>query len=199
RQGTYFVNYIGPVPSDGHVITGAIGFVFGAPTVLVSDDPNVISSSPFARETIDDAVDRVEVEFAAAVENVRFNFLYDEGDGERFTPIPVELEQTADDVVVVSFDELERDGTYLLSYLARYAQSDEEITGDIPFFLGAPSTESDSSFPWLPFVAVAALIVAVGSWFSWRRMLVVDDEADGDDSDGGSAGDVDQDLSDVRV
>ena len=199
REGTYFVNYIAPVPADAHVITGAIGFVYGAPTVFVSDDPNVLRSTPFARETISEPISEVTVEFAAAVADVRFFFSYDEGDGETFTSI--EISQTAESDVdyVVTFDELDRDGTYILSYLARYAQSDDEISGDIPFFLGAPSGQSDdTSFPWLVFVPIAAAILAVGAWFSWRRMTV--DVADDDgDSDGDSSGDVDEDLADVGV
>ncbi len=198
REGTYFVNYIGPVPADGHVITGAIGFVYGAPTVLVSDDPNVTSSTPFARETIADPVDRAEIVFAAPITNVRFFFAYDEGDGENFSSITVEQEQVADDTIVVSFDELDREGTYILSYLARYAQSDEEISGDIPFFLGAPSSEPGSSYPWLPVLLAASVILAAGGFFTWRRMERVDEDAD-DPADDASSADVDEDLADVRV
>jgi len=191
REGTYFVNYIAPVPADAHVITGAIGFAYGAPTVFVSDDPNVLRSTPFARETIDEPISEVTVEFAAAVADVRFFFSYDEGDGETFTPI--EISQTAESDVdyVVTFDELDRDGTYLLNYLARYAQSDDEISGSIPFFLGEPSVVADeASFPWLVFIPLAAIIITVGGWFSWRRMTVSDDEP---------SGDVDEDLADVGV
>jgi len=191
REGTYFVNYIAPVPADAHVITGAIGFAYGTPTVFVSDDPNVLRSTPFARETINEPIAEVTVEFAAEVADVRFFFSFDEGDGETFTPI--EISQTAETDVdyVVTFDELDRDGTYLLNYLARYAQSDDEISGSIPFFLGAPSGENDdASFPWLVFVPMAAVIIAVGGWFSWRRMSVADDEP---------SDDVDEDLADVGV
>ncbi|MEM1334456.1 MAG: copper resistance protein CopC, partial [Actinomycetota bacterium] len=190
REGTYFVNYIGPVPSDGHVITGAIGFVLGAPTVLVSDDPNVISSTPFARETVSGPVTEVEIEFAAPVTNLRFNFLYDVGDGATFTPIEITQEQVADDTVVVRFEPLDADGTYILNYLGRYAQQTEEISGQVPFFLGAPSGESSPSFPWLPFGAVAAAVLAIGAWFSWRRATAGDADSEGevDGAAGGGTG-----------
>lgn len=197
REGTYFVNYIAPVPADAHVITGAIGFVYGQATVFVSDDPNVIRSSPFARETIAGPISEVTVEFAAAVADVRFFFSYDEGDGETFTPIEISQSAESDVDYVVTFDELRRDGTYILSYLARYAQSDDEISGDIPFFLGSPSSDGgEASFPWLVFVPIAVAILAVGAWFSWRRMTPDDGD---DESDDGASGDVDEDLADVGV
>ena len=46
-----------------------------------------------------------------------------------------------------------------------------------------PSTGGSDGFPVLPFVAGAAVVLAIGGWFSYRRMLVpIDDSVDEPDA-----------------
>ena len=46
-----------------------------------------------------------------------------------------------------------------------------EIVGAIGFIYGDPSA-ADSGFPVLPFLAIALPILAIGAWFTWRRIQV---------------------------
>ena len=196
REGTYFVRYLATIPSDGDVLFGEINFSIGTPTVQVSADENIRTSTPLTFEIVDDPITTAQITFVEPLDGEPEMYLiFDEGDGETFTYLEgVGSRLLNDDTVLVSFPVLEREGTYLLRYDGDGAVSGEELAGVTPFVFGSPSADSGGSFPWTLFLGAAIPILAIGGWMTWRRLLVVDDRSDDD-----PASEVDEDLADVGV
>ncbi len=196
REGTYFVRYLTTIPSDGDVLFGEINFSIGTPTVQVSADENIRTSTPLPFEVLDDPITTATVTFVEPLAaEPEMYLIFDEGDGETFTYLEgVASRLLNEDTVLVSFPAIEREGTYLLRYDGDGAVSGDELAGVTPFVFGSPSTEGGDSFPWLLFLAAAIPILAIGAWMTVRRLRVVDGP---DDPTDGS--EVDQDLADVGV
>ena len=133
---------------------------------------------------------------------------YDLGNNE-FEDIGGETVRTGDTTARLDFDEVEREGTYFVQYLAPVPSDGHVIAGAISFTYGSPSTGSSDGFPIIPFVVGAVIVLAIGGWFSYRRMLVpVDDTVDEPDAPADhltppdratDRSQVDQDLADVGV
>lgn len=180
EMGTYFVRYLAPVPSDGHVMAGSISFSWGAPTAtLDSPNPDIRTSTPSSLAVLTDPIRSAEITFELPIEDdVTLQLVYDRGDGVVFDDLPSETTKTGPNTAVVEFDELEREGTYILAYDATSSLNGDEVVGATSFVYGQPSGQASSEFPWLVFIPIAAVILGVGGFFTYRRMLVpVDDEA----------------------
>lgn len=191
EQGTYFVDYIAPVPSDGHVAAGSISFTWGAPTAVVdSPNPDIRTSTPSSLEVLERPITSAEITFELEIEDgVSLQLVYDEGNGVDFDDLRSVTTKTGPNTATVEFDELEREGTYIVTYDAVDTLNGDEVVGATSFVYGQPSGEASSEFPWMVFIPVAVLILGIGAFLSYRRMLVpVDDEAHvgetGDDADG---------------
>ncbi len=199
-QGTYFVRYLAPIPSDGHVVAGSISFTWGTPTAtLDSPNPDIRTSAPGALEVLTEPISSAEITFELDLEDdVQLQLVYDRGNGVDFDNLPSETTKTGPNSAMVEFDKLEREGTYIVTYDARNALNGDEVVGATSFVYGQPSGESGSDFPWLTFLPIAAAILLIGGYFSYKRMLVpVDDDdelADDEDSDE-DAGDTPEQLA----
>lgn len=197
RKGTYFVRYLAPVPADGHVIAGSISFSWGAPTAIVDTNPDIRLSTPGSRDVIDDPITSADIEFEIEITDLQMELIYDQGDGETFDTLGGEVEQTGPTTATFRWDELPQEGTYFMSYTASAVADGDEVAGAIPFIWGSASGTSSGGFPWVLFIPVSLVALAIGAFFSRRRMLVDanDDEA-GDDAVDDSVGE-DPELSSV--
>ncbi|WP_041298451.1 copper resistance CopC family protein [Ilumatobacter coccineus] len=181
-EGTYFLRYLAPVPSDGHVMVGAISFTWGAPTAIDEGNDDVRFSSPRSRERIDEPITFAELEFDFDIDDdIQLDLVYDRGDGENFDELGGTTTKTGPSGARLDFDLLEDEGTYFIRYTGTATASGGEVRGATSFTYGDPSS-SDSGFPVLPFALAAALILGAGAWFSLRRANTADDEIDDDDT-----------------
>jgi methionine-rich copper-binding protein CopC len=178
REGTYFVQYLAPVPSDGHVIAGAISFTWGAPTaILDSANPDIRTSTPGSLEVVDEPITFAEIHFELEItDDVTLQLVYDNGDGENFTDLGGVTTKTGPQTATLDFDALPKKGTYFITYDTTSVLSGDEIVGATSFVWGQPSGTESSSFPWLIFIPIAIVVLGIGAWFSYRQMLVPADE-----------------------
>ena len=181
ETGTYFVRYLAPVPADGHVVVGSISFTWGAATATVdSPNPDIRTSTPGSREVLAEPITSAEITFELDIEDdVTLQLVYDHGNGVDFEDLRSATTKTGPNMAVVEFDELERTGTYIVTYDTNNALNGDEIVGATSFVYGQPSGAS-SEFPWLTFVPIAAIVLAIGAFFTYKRMLVPVDEDDDD-------------------
>ena len=176
EQGTYFIRFIAPVPSDGHVLLGSISFTWGTVTAIDDANEDIRSSTPGSRERIDDPIDFVDIEFDLEYDEISMQLIYDVGNGEEFIELGGRTERVDDRTARISFDLLDRRGTYFVAYDGTNAINGDEIAGALSFYYGEPSGESSDGFPWLTFVPIALVVLGIGGWFTYRRMLVPVDE-----------------------
>jgi methionine-rich copper-binding protein CopC len=158
---------------------GALGV--GAAPVAAHDD--IASSNPPSRSTLQEPISSVEIDFGEVIsDDVAMFLTYDLGDNE-FEDIGGETVRTGDTTARLDFDEVEREGTYFVQYLAPVPSDGHVIAGAISFTYGSPSAGGSGGFPVVPFVAGAIVVLAIGGWFSYRRMLApVDDAVDESDA-----------------
>lgn len=182
EEGTYFVRYLAPVPLDGHVVVGSISFTWGTPTATVdSPNPDIRTSTPGAKEVLSAPITSAELTFELDIEDdVRLQLVYDRGNGIDFDDLRSVTTKTGSNSAMVEFDELERKGTYILAYDTTNALNGDEVVGATSFVYGQPSGAASSGFPWLAFIPIALVILGIGAFFTYRRMLVPidDDEAE---------------------
>ena len=159
----------------------AVSFGAGAAPVTAHDD--IKSSTPPSRSTLEEPISTVEIDFGEAIsDDVAMFLVYDLGDNE-FEDIGGETMRTGETTARLDFDEVEREGTYFVQYLAPVPSDGHVIAGAISFTYGSPSTGGSDGFPLVPFIAGAVIVLAIGGWFTYRRMLVpVDDTADESDA-----------------
>jgi methionine-rich copper-binding protein CopC len=149
----------------------------GGHTAAAHDD--IAGSTPPSRSTIDDPISSVEIDFGEVInDDVALFLTYDLGDNE-FEELGGTTVRTSDTTARLDFDEVEREGTYFVRYLAPVPVDGHVIAGSISFTYGSPSTGGSGGFPVVPFVAGALVVLAIGGWLTYRRMLVpIDDNAD---------------------
>ncbi|WP_423981005.1 copper resistance CopC family protein [Ilumatobacter sp.] len=152
--------------------------IAGSVTVAAHDD--IAGSTPESRSTLDEPISTVEIDFGEVISDDVTMFLsYDLGDNE-FEEIGGTTVKTGDTTARLDFDEVEREGTYFVRYLAPVPVDGHVIAGAISFIYGSPSSAGADSFPLLPFIGVALVVLAVGGWFSYRRMVAPDQPDDVD-------------------
>ncbi len=181
EQGTYFVRYLAPVPADGHVVAGSISFTWGTPTARVdSPNPDIRTSTPSSKEVLSEPITSAEIIFELDIEDdVTLQLVYDQGNGVDFDDLRSASTKTGPNSATVEFDELEREGTYIVTYDATNSLNGDEVVGATSFVFGQPSGAASSGFPWLVFAPIALIVLGIGGFFSYKRMLVpIDDEAD---------------------
>ncbi len=137
---------------------------------------DIAGSNPPNRARLDDPISSVEIDFGIGIsESVEMFLVYDVGDGETFDDIGGTTTKTGDTTARLEFPLLEREGTYFVKYLAPVPTDGHVLEGAISFTWGEPSGGDDGGFPILPFAGLAIVILGVGAWFTYRRMLVDDD------------------------
>ncbi len=166
------------------VVAGAVTLatVIGAGAAPVSAHDDIAGSNPPSRSTLDEPISSVEIDFGEVIsDDVAMFLTYDLGNNE-FEDIGGETVRTGDTTARLDFDEVEREGTYFVQYLAPVPSDGHVIAGAVSFTYGSPSTGGSSSFPIVPFIGGSLVVLAIGGWFTYRRMLVpideIDDEAD---------------------
>jgi methionine-rich copper-binding protein CopC len=155
-------------------ITGALALavVLGADATPVAAHDDIAGSNPVSRSTLEEPISTVEIDFGEVIsDDVAMFLTYDLGNNE-FEDIGGETTKTGDTTARLDFDEVEREGTYFVQYLAPVPSDGHVIAGAISFTYGSPSTGNSDGFPIIPFVAGAVVVLAIGGWFSYRRMLV---------------------------
>jgi methionine-rich copper-binding protein CopC len=182
------------VPMDGTVINPrrlrriviasalALAVAFGAGATPVAAHDDIKSSTPTSRSTLTEPISTVEIDFGEAIsDDVAMFLVYDLGNNE-FEDIGGETVKTGETTARLDFDEVEREGTYFVQYLAPVPVDGHVIAGAISFTYGSPSTGGSDDFPIVPFIVGTLIVLAIGGWFTYRRMLVPADNTI-DDSD----------------
>lgn len=155
----------------------SIAAVLAGSTPAAAHD-DIAGSTPESRSRIDEPISTVEIDFGEEIgDDVAMFLTFDLGDGE-FEDIGGTTVRTGPNTARLDFDEVEREGTYFVRYLAPVPVDGHVIAGAVSFTYGEPSSASSSSFPLIPFIVVAAAVLAIGGWFSYRRMLAPDEPAD---------------------
>jgi len=158
------------------VAMAAVAVLAGAAPAAAHDD--IAGSTPPSRSRLDEPISTVEIDFGEEIsDDVKMFLTYDLGDNE-FEDIGGDTVRTGPTTARLDFDEVEREGTYFVQYLAPIPADGHVIAGAVSFTYGEPSTGGSSGFPVIPFVVVAGLVLAIGGWFSYRRMLALDQPAD---------------------
>ncbi|MGB3734904.1 MAG: copper resistance protein CopC [Ilumatobacter sp.] len=183
-EGTYFVRYLAAVPSDGHVVAGSISFVWGTATATVdSPNPDIRTSTPSSRDVLTAPITTAEITFELDIgEDVSLQLVYDRGNGEDFDELQSVTTKTGPNSAMVEFDELEREGTYIVTYDTTNVFNGDEVVGATSFVFGQPSGAS-SGFPWLIFAPIALIVLGIGGFFTYKRMLVPIEDEETDDAD----------------
>lgn len=161
----------------------ALAAVVGLGVAPAAAHDDIKSSTPPSRSTLEEPISSVEIDFGEMIsDDVAMFLVYDLGDNE-FEDIGGDTVKTGDTTARLDFDLVEREGTYFVQYLAPVPSDGHVIAGAISFTYGSPSTGGSGGFPVVPFVAGALVVLAIGGWFSYRRMLVpIDDTADEPDA-----------------
>lgn len=167
------------------VLAGALALAvaIGADATPVAAHDDIAGSNPPSRSTLQEPISSVEIDFGEAIsDDVAMFLTYDLGDNE-FEELGGETVKTGETTARLDFDEVEREGTYFVRYLAPVPVDGHVIAGAISFTYGSPSTGGPDGFPIVPFVAGALVVLAIGGWFSYRRMQVpIDDTVDDADA-----------------
>lgn len=180
-EGTYFARFLAPVPSDGHVIAGAISFSWGARTAAVGHpNPEIRVSTPGSREVVADPITSAEITFNLDIDDdVELQLVYDRGNGVDFEDLASVTTKTGTNTAMVEFDPLERKGTYFVSYDTTSVATGDEIVGATSFAFGSASGEDSSIVPWLVFAPIALIVLGIGALLSYRRMRAPVDDGEG--------------------
>lgn len=171
------------------MLAAMVGVLISAGTAAFAHD-EIASSNPPSRSVLDDPISSVEIDFGEQIgevaDGLSMDLTYDEGDAN-IVSLGGTTVKTGPTTARVDFDELEREGTYFVQYLAPVPSDGHVIVGAITFTYGE-SSSAGSGFPVIPFIGFAVLALGIGAWFSYRRMIVRDDE-DTDGTDLGENGD----------
>ena len=183
-EGTYFLQYLAPVPADGHVVVGAISFDYGAPTALdQGDNADIRSSTPPSRARLDDPIESAEITFDLELDDVELTLVRDFGDGERFEDLGGSTTVVDSRRARIDFAEpLPAEGTYFVTYDGTARVTGDEVVGAISFTWGDPSS-GPGGFPVLPFLLLAVPILAIGAFFTLRRASATDDTTGDEDGE----------------
>lgn len=119
------------------LLTAAWALLAPASPAAAHDD--IAGSVPADLSVIDDPIDSVEIDFGVAISDDVVMFLvYDVGDGT-LDDIGGETVKTGDTTAELRFDELEREGTYTVRFLAPVPADAHVIQGSIGFTYGEPT------------------------------------------------------------
>ena len=156
------------------LLTGLLAWCLGASPAGAHDD--IKGSTPPSGSTIDEPISSVEVDFGEPIgDDVAMFLTYDEGDAE-IVDIGGTTVKTGDTTARLDFDPIDREGSYYVQYLTPITTDGHVMVGAISFVYG--ESGGGSGFPWIPFIAISAAVLAVGAWFSYRQMVARSDTPD---------------------
>ena len=156
-----------------------VALLIGAGPAHAHDD--IASSSPPSGTTVDEPISEVTIDFGEVVADVEMALL--DPDDKIVEPSVTEIITPTS--ARISFDELDREGVYIVRYLAPVVDDGHTLAGAVSFTYGSAGGSNVGAI--LLFCGVAIVALSIGAWFSWRRYRAL------------SASDVDEDLADVGV
>lgn len=148
--------------------TAVIGLGFGS--VAFAHD-EIDSSVPSHQSQFDDPISEVFVDFGESVSGVEMA-LVDPDNND----LPAEVVVLSDTEAKLVFDPLADKGEYIVRYLAE--EDGHLIAGAISFVYGERAGSGAAVTTWILFGLAAALILAVGAFFSLRRSQAITPAAD---------------------
>lgn len=155
------------------IVLGAICLLGALPTAVADAHDEIESSVPEHRAQFDDPISEVVINFGEPVGNVELALV---GPDDR--DLPGTVVKVSDTTARLEFDPLEREGEYLVRYLAE--EDGHLVAGAITFVYGSRSGTGAGATTWILFGAAAVLILGAGTALTVRRARIGDD-ADADD------------------
>lgn len=163
-----------PVRRVAFTILAVVATLGTGSAVFAHDD--IESSVPEHQSQFDDPISEVVINFGEPVDGVELALVGpDDGD------LPGEVVVLSDTEAMLVFEPLAVEGEYLVRYLAE--EDGHLVGGAISFVYGDRAGESAGALTWVLFGLGAALILAIGAFFSLRRSRMdslVDDNVDGE-------------------
>lgn len=129
------------------------------------------SSSPAQGDQFDESISEVYVDFGQPVNNIELVLV---GPDDR--DLPGEVIVLSESEAMLEFEPLTVEGEYVVRYLA-----DEDghlVIAAFSFTYGDPAATGAGWLTWALFGALAAVILGVGAFFSFRRTQTTDADAD---------------------
>jgi methionine-rich copper-binding protein CopC len=152
-------------------VTGPVRRVIVAALVLAA--VGGVGSTVFAHDEIESSVPEHQSQFDEPISEVTINF-GEPVDGVELALVGPDDGDLPGDVVIVSeteaklvFDPLATEGEYLVRYLAE--EDGHLVSGAISFVYGDEASQGVGALTWVLFGLGAALILAIGAFFSLRR------------------------------
>jgi methionine-rich copper-binding protein CopC len=151
---------IGPVRRVVVAVLAVTAAVGAGSAVFAHDD--IESSVPEHQSQFDDPISEVVINFGEPVDGVELALVGpDDGD------LPGEVVLLSDTEAKLIFEPLAVKGEYLVRYLAE--EDGHLVGGAISFVYGDRAGEGAGALTWLLFGLGAALILAIGAYFSLRH------------------------------
>jgi len=133
----------------------------GAGSVVFAHD-EIESSVPEHKSQFDDPISEVLINFGAPVGGVELVLV-----GPDNVDLPGAVEMVSESQAKLLFEPLAVEGEYLVRYLAE--EDGHLVAAAISFVYGDRAGSSADVFTWVLFGLAAALILAIGAFFSLKR------------------------------
>lgn len=140
-----------------------VGAAIGAGSAVLAHD-DIESSVPEHQAQLDEPISEVTINFGQPVDGVELALVGpDDGD------LPGEVVVVSDTEAKLTFEPLTTEGEYLVRYLAE--EDGHLIGGAISFVYGEEADQGAGALTWVLFGLGAALILAIGAFYSLRRSM----------------------------
>ncbi len=138
------------------------------PSGIVDAHDDIESSDPAHQSQFDDPISTVTINFDEPVGNVELALI---GPDDR--DVPATVTKVSDTEAQLDFDELSKEGEYLVRYLAE--ADGHLVAGAITFVYGSRAGAGAGATTWVLFGVAAIAILAAGAYATLRRARGVDD------------------------
>lgn len=149
-------------------LAGAVLAIGVGGTAYAHDD--IAGSTPPSGAIVDDPISEVVIDFGEGVGEVEMILLDPDEEVVDGTTTTIISETEAR----IDFPELDRQGVYIVRYLAPVTNDGHLLAGAISFTYGG-SGGSSNVVPILLFCGFAIVVLSIGAWFSWRRYQALRD------------------------
>jgi methionine-rich copper-binding protein CopC len=149
-------------------VMAAIVAGIGLGTVVSAHD-EIASSIPADRSQFDEPISDVTIDFGMPVDGIELA-LIDPDDNE----LPGTVTKLSDTTARLDFELLSQEGQYIVRYLAE--EDGHLVAGAISFVYGSQGGTGASATTWIAYGVLAAVILAIGMFFTLRRRAQLDDE-----------------------
>ena len=150
-------------------VTLAVAGSAAAAVGVVSAHDEIESSVPEHQAQLDDPISEVTIDFGQPVDGIEMALV--SPDDEQ---LPGEIVLLSDTEAKLVFDELDDEGEYYVRYLAE--EQGHLVSGVVSFVYGDRDAGGGiGGGVLLPFVAVSAVILGLGLYFTLRRHAALDE------------------------